>query len=139
MGCDDCLLLSVNIIGIVFIIGTVIYCCFFCTNSLTGQPNNQRRQAGRNDIESNQVQPQRQPNNPPHQKIQVLMDSVFDKNKTNKTDDDKECSICLEEFKNGDKCGVLSSCKHVHHKVCIQLWLNGGDERSCPKCRAPAH
>ncbi|GMJ10522.1 TRANSLOCATED PROMOTER REGION, nuclear pore anchor [Hibiscus trionum] len=44
-----------------------------------------------------------------------------------------ECVICLEEFKDGDSCRVLSDCKHLYHKICIDEWLV--KDRHCPLCR----
>ncbi|CAN1150482.1 Putative RING-H2 finger protein ATL19 [Linum perenne] len=47
--------------------------------------------------------------------------------------DEKECSICLEEFKGEEECRVLKVCEHIYHRVCIDLWLN--TENHCPLCR----
>ncbi|WCJ27020.1 RING/U-box superfamily protein [Euphorbia peplus] len=75
-------------------------------------------------------------------KLQILVvvhGEYVEKNKNNNIRVDNECSICLDEFKNEDKCGVLIGCKHVHHKDCIQEWVNKcpGVEPSCPVCRTP--
>ncbi|KDP34535.1 hypothetical protein JCGZ_11085 [Jatropha curcas] len=43
------------------------------------------------------------------------------------------CCICLEEYKEGDKCKILSKCKHLYHDSCIEEWLLKG--RNCPVCR----
>ena len=48
------------------------------------------------------------------------------------------CSICLEEFKPGDKVvsGRRDCCKsNVFHEACIKQWLKIND--SCPCCRSP--
>ncbi|KAJ0084869.1 hypothetical protein Patl1_30923 [Pistacia atlantica] len=47
-----------------------------------------------------------------------------------------ECVICLEEFEEGDDCSVLSECKHIYHKACIDKWVI--QERHCPVCRSSA-
>lgn len=43
------------------------------------------------------------------------------------------CAICLEKFHDGDQCRVLSGCKHVYHKFCIERWL--AEAQNCPVCR----
>ena len=45
---------------------------------------------------------------------------------------DDLCSICLEEFKEGDKIKKLN-CNHVYHEECLVPWLNNNDY--CPMCR----
>ena len=44
----------------------------------------------------------------------------------------KNCVICLEDFKNGDKATVLP-CIHLFHTPCIQNWLKTQDR--CPICK----
>ncbi|KAJ4827363.1 hypothetical protein Tsubulata_014954 [Turnera subulata] len=44
-----------------------------------------------------------------------------------------ECVICLEDFKDGDSCKVLSKCNHMYHTKCIDRWLI--KDRHCPLCR----
>lgn len=44
----------------------------------------------------------------------------------------KNCVICLEDFKNGDKATVLP-CLHLFHKNCIQNWLK--TQNCCPICK----
>jgi hypothetical protein len=51
----------------------------------------------------------------------------------NKLDPEKKnCVICLEDFKNGDKATVLP-CIHMFHTSCIQNWLK--TQNSCPICK----
>ena len=47
---------------------------------------------------------------------------------------DKTCSICFEQFKEGEYKRTLT-CKHEYHKKCIDKWINKGNY-SCPICRA---
>lgn len=44
----------------------------------------------------------------------------------------KNCLICLEDFKNGDKATVLP-CIHLFHTPCIQSWLK--TQNCCPICK----
>lgn len=42
------------------------------------------------------------------------------------------CSICLEDFEQGELLGILE-CEHRFHYTCIQEWLRR--KNSCPLCR----
>ena len=44
----------------------------------------------------------------------------------------KNCVICLEDFKNGEKATVLP-CIHMFHTSCIQNWLKS--QNTCPICK----
>ena len=44
----------------------------------------------------------------------------------------KNCLICLEDFKNGDKTLVLP-CIHFFHTLCIKNWLK--TQNTCPICK----
>ena len=44
----------------------------------------------------------------------------------------KNCVICLEDFKNGDRATILP-CIHLFHTNCIKNWLKSQD--SCPICK----
>ena len=51
----------------------------------------------------------------------------------NKLDQEKRnCVICLEDFKNGDKATILP-CIHLFHKNCIKSWLKA--QNCCPICK----
>merc|ERR1719495_761489 len=47
----------------------------------------------------------------------------------------EQCSICLEEFKNGDNIRRLP-CFHIFHTHEIDRWLKTGNDK-CPICRVP--
>ena len=46
--------------------------------------------------------------------------------------ENNQCTICLEEFQNGDVRRALD-CMHTFHQQCINRWLN--IHQSCPICR----
>ena len=51
----------------------------------------------------------------------------------NKLEEDKKnCVICMEDFKNGDKSTNLP-CLHMFHTNCIQSWLK--TQNTCPICK----
>ena len=43
------------------------------------------------------------------------------------------CTICLDDFDIDEKLIVLSDCKHVFHKECINTWLCM--KQTCPNCQ----
>ncbi|GLJ17047.1 hypothetical protein SUGI_0294940 [Cryptomeria japonica] len=47
--------------------------------------------------------------------------------------EDLECTVCLEQFKDGDKCLLMPSCKHCFHLDCADAWLS--KHPICPVCR----
>ena len=48
-------------------------------------------------------------------------------------EDEKECAVCLSQFKKGDLVRMLP-CRHEFHADCIDKWLLEKDRR-CPCCR----
>jgi len=46
------------------------------------------------------------------------------------------CSICIDEFEDGEKIRLLPLCGHAYHTECIHPWLT---ERQgcCPYCKSP--
>ncbi|KAL9233001.1 hypothetical protein vseg_008047 [Gypsophila vaccaria] len=47
---------------------------------------------------------------------------------------DKECSICLSSFVEGEELRQLKNCKHLFHRICIDKWVS--TQFNCPVCRA---
>ncbi|KAK7384688.1 hypothetical protein VNO78_30389 [Psophocarpus tetragonolobus] len=45
-----------------------------------------------------------------------------------------DCSICMEEFKNGELIQPFGVCAHEFHPFCINSWLLSG-KTTCPICR----
>lgn len=52
-----------------------------------------------------------------------------------KTTDDglESCSICRENYQEGDEIRKINSCGHCFHKSCIDTWVN--TTSTCPLCR----
>ncbi|CAA7023271.1 unnamed protein product [Microthlaspi erraticum] len=50
-------------------------------------------------------------------------------------DDDVKCSICQEEYVDGDEVGTLP-CQHMYHVSCAQQWLRM--KNWCPICKTSA-
>jgi len=46
----------------------------------------------------------------------------------------KDCSVCQEDYKNGENLLVMP-CEHTFHKDCVKKWLSM--HNSCPVCRKP--
>lgn len=46
---------------------------------------------------------------------------------------DSSCSICLNEYEEGDSLTLLPICKHVFHDACISVWL--ARHVRCPLCQ----
>ncbi|KAI8656635.1 RING-type domain-containing protein [Fusarium sp. Ph1] len=50
------------------------------------------------------------------------------------TEGKAECTICIDEMKEGDMATFLP-CKHWFHEDCVVLWLK--EHNTCPICRTP--
>ena len=46
--------------------------------------------------------------------------------------DKKKCTICLEDYVNGDN-SIALPCIHIFHANCIKTWLK--ENNSCPICK----
>ncbi|CAG8537600.1 13609_t:CDS:2 [Ambispora leptoticha] len=44
------------------------------------------------------------------------------------------CSICLEEFQDGEILRLLPNCSHLYHTDCVDKWLNTKSSQ-CPLCK----
>jgi hypothetical protein len=45
----------------------------------------------------------------------------------------ESCSICFEDYKNGDDVGQFDQCEHTFHTLCLDQWLQ--KKKDCPMCR----
>ena len=66
-------------------------------------------------------------NNPVDTEIvnNLIVNKQYDENK-------KECSICLDNIKIGEKYIILP-CIHFFHENCIKKWMN--EKNTCPLCK----
>jgi len=55
--------------------------------------------------------------------------------KVNENLQDKECSICHENYKDNEYFRELGHCGHCFHKKCIDEWFYRSKTYSCPLCR----
>ncbi|XP_078438339.1 RING-H2 finger protein ATL56-like [Wolffia australiana] len=44
-----------------------------------------------------------------------------------------DCAVCLESFREGDRCRALPRCGHSFHRACVDRWLVVAP--LCPVCR----
>ena len=63
---------------------------------------------------------------------QTLEAPVIKYNKIKQVYDDKNCSICLDDFKDEDEVYQLK-CSHVFHKSCFDEWFKRSNK--CPLCK----
>ena len=66
-----------------------------------------------------------------------LKDKLIENKVEEYKDDDnfkiKDCSICLEDYEDGENILYLE-CGHYYHKKCSKNWFKDGN--TCPLCRA---
>jgi hypothetical protein len=86
--------------------------------------------------------PARRPPRIKRRQIDQLMPAIMVKISSDDDDDDEyggggsnECTICLEEFKDGEWCRVFPHCSHEFHVLCIDAWL-ARRNLTCPVCRS---
>jgi hypothetical protein len=59
--------------------------------------------------------------------------------------DHRTCAVCLDKFNSPqrdgrnrwsfDKVLIIDGCKHYFHRSCLQSWVLGRGNRTCPTCR----
>ncbi|XAR62123.1 hypothetical protein NMG60_11016752 [Bertholletia excelsa] len=60
--------------------------------------------------------------------------TVFRYKKTDPLVEARECSVCLNEFRDDETLRLLPKCNHAFHIPCIDTWLRS--HTNCPLCRA---
>jgi hypothetical protein len=50
------------------------------------------------------------------------------------TEEEEECSICLEQFEDGEELAV-PGCGHLFHPDCLKEWVKTDTQMRCPVCR----
>ena len=69
-----------------------------------------------------------------HEKEYEILESNFTKEIDNTINLMNVCSICLGEFREGDKLLHLPKCNHEFHFECLEKWCKTG-KSDCPYCR----
>ncbi|KAH1263718.1 hypothetical protein AAZX31_02G273900 [Glycine max] len=69
----------------------------------------------------------------PHNVILKLPFQPFNSRKMLKSYNMSCCSICFQDFEDGELVRILPKCDHLFHLECIDKWLV--QQGSCPMCR----
>ncbi|KAL5723689.1 hypothetical protein ACHQM5_007059 [Ranunculus cassubicifolius] len=75
--------------------------------------------------------------NIPREHIDLEKLTCYDMKADDSGSSPKDCAVCVENLKVGDRCRSLPRCKHSFHLQCIDLWLL--KTPICPICRSSAH
>lgn len=78
----------------------------------------------------------RQQQSPQYSNLTVdKIENILPSRRCESIDQNKNCTICLEDFNLGDNIRTLT-CNHIYHTGCIDDWLTINN--SCPVCRQEA-
>ena len=102
------------------------------TNRLMIPFLNLSNMGGMEDIFQSIMNRMRNHENPTDQQILDELPETQIEDVTKLDPEKKNCVICLEDFKNGDKATVLP-CIHLFHTPCVQNWLK--TQNCCPICK----
>lgn len=69
----------------------------------------------------------------PQDIIEKLPNYTFYSTERNALSQEKNCAICLQDFRDGECAKMLPSCGHSFHLHCIDDWLSR--QGTCPLCR----
>ncbi|XP_010545532.1 PREDICTED: E3 ubiquitin-protein ligase RHA1B-like [Tarenaya hassleriana] len=47
----------------------------------------------------------------------------------------ESCAVCLYEFEDEDEIRRLTNCRHIFHRSCLDRWMMGYNQMTCPLCR----
>ncbi|KAL1225315.1 Brassinosteroid-responsive RING protein 1 [Cardamine amara subsp. amara] len=45
------------------------------------------------------------------------------------------CAVCLYDFEDDDEIRRLTNCRHIFHRGCLDRWMMGYNQMTCPLCR----
>lgn len=65
-------------------------------------------------------------------KLVIYNDKNLNKLEPNYENRNKNCSICIKDYENGEKIRYLP-CKHSFHQNCVDYWLSL--KNACPLCK----
>ena len=66
--------------------------------------------------------------------LQPLEESILSSRIRAATKSCIQCSVCIDEFEDGEKVRLLPRCGHVYHTECILPWLTN-QHGCCPLCK----
>jgi hypothetical protein len=71
--------------------------------------------------------------NPPmnEEEVHNIPEFKFNASSQPNNSDNKNCVICFEDFKTGDRSKLLE-CGHIFHADCLNKWLL--EKSTCPLC-----
>lgn len=114
--------ISAVALALAVMIPMMIFCFCFCLFKhrrwIPGRGNNAPQGTGTTEVEVRRLNPDRFPT------ITLGPDTVL-------ANDMTECTVCLEEFVEGDEVRILP-CKHSFHRACVDSWLEA--QITCPLC-----
>ncbi|CAF1929201.1 unnamed protein product, partial [Brassica oleracea] len=116
--------------GLLFIILTGFFSFFYCGSFLQKLLTSWNLHRNRN-RPSNLIQPSSPPENTGLNSKIIQSFPEFPYSVKDRGMD--QCSICLLEFMDDDTMRLISTCNHVFHTICIDLWFES--HKTCPVCR----
>jgi len=65
--------------------------------------------------------------------LQVIKYDAEQAEELKRQGEEPTCTICLEDYNEGDELRRMPHCRHVFHQECSDLWLRSS--QTCPNCR----
>lgn len=66
--------------------------------------------------------------------IEALPEVELDESSAKGSDGEAlQCTVCIDDFKAGEKAIKLPGCGHMFHRACLEPWLS--QHNTCPTCR----
>ena len=66
--------------------------------------------------------------------LQVIKFDAEQAEELKRQGEEPTCTICLEDYNDGDALRRMPHCRHLFHQECADLWLRSS--QTCPNCRA---